>query len=86
MKVVCVWKGASEMGREVREWIREFERRAGVEVESLDPESREGEVFARAHDVTTYPTLLVVDVDGRVAAEWRGVPMPMVDAVTAYLV
>ena len=86
MRVVCVWKEASEAAREVREWTREFELRTGVKVESLDPETREGEDFARAHDVTMYPTLLVVGSDGRVAGEWRGTPMPMMDAVTAYLV
>ena len=86
MRVVCVWKEASEAAREVREWVREFETRTGVEVELLDPETREGETFCRAHDVTMYPTLLVMGSDGRVAQEWRGTPMPMMDAVTAYLV
>lgn len=86
MRVVCVWKEASEAAREVREWMREFEMRTGMQVEALDPETREGENFCRAHDVTMYPTLLVVDNDGRVAQEWRGTPMPMMDAVTAYLV
>ena len=86
MRVVCVWKEASDTAREVREWLREFEQRTRVSVESLDPEAREGEDFAKAYDVTMYPTLIVLDSDGRVMEQWRGTPLPLMDAVMAYLV
>ena len=85
MRIVCVWKEESDHAREVRDWMRDFARQTGREVESVDPESREGEGFVRAHDVTMYPTVMVVGMDGRVAEQWRGTPLPMIDAVVGML-
>ena len=40
MRVVCVWRRESEYGRALEEWIMEFERRTGREVESLEPDDK----------------------------------------------
>ena len=48
MRVVCIWRRESDYGRIVEEWIHEFERRTGAEVEDINSDSREGEGLCRA--------------------------------------
>lgn len=81
MRVVCVWRDRSDYGRTVEEWLREFERRTGREVENVDPDTREGVSFCRAYDVVEYPTLLALGDDGAVLASWRGKMLPTFDEV-----
>lgn len=86
MRVVCIWRRESDYGRVMEEWIDEFERRTGVEIESVSPDSREGEGFCRAYDIVEYPTLLVLkEGDGGVAAMWRGTALPTFDDVSYWL-
>lgn len=85
MRVVCVWRERSDYGRTVEEWLTEFERRTGKEIESLDPDAKEGESFCRAYDVVEYPTILALNDDGSVLAEWRGTMLPLFDEVSYWL-
>lgn len=84
MRVVCVWRDNTDYAREVNEWLREFERRDIGEIESLDPDTIEGEIFCSAHDVVEYPTIIAVDDQGRELQTWRGTPMPLIDEVSYY--
>lgn len=87
MKIVAVFKEFSDHGREVLDWIRDFEERAGVEVEKLEPESKEGEAFCRARDIVEYPTIAVVnESDGKTYEMWSGRPLPSIDNVEFYIV
>lgn len=81
MRVVCVWRDQSDYGRSVEEWITEFERRTGKEIETIDPDSTEGESFCRAYDVVEYPTILALGDDGAVLAAWQGKMLPLFDEV-----
>ncbi len=82
MRAVCVWRRESDYGRMVEEWIGEFERRSGREIESVDPDTREGEGICRAYDVVEYPMILVLkDGDGGVVASWKGKELPRFDEV-----
>lgn len=81
MRVVCVWRDQSDYGRSVEEWITEFERRTGKEIETIDPDSTEGESFCRAYDVVEYPTILALGDDGAVLASWQGKMLPLFDEV-----
>lgn len=85
MRVVCVWRDHSDYGRTVEEWLTEFERRTRKEVESLDPDTGEGESFCRAYDVVEYPTLLALGDDGVVLAMWRGKMLPTFDEVSYWV-
>ncbi len=82
MRVVCVWRRESEYGRALEEWIMEFERRTGREVESLEPDEAEGEQFCRTYDVVEYPTIMVLSNGGEVLANWRGQQLPLFDEVS----
>lgn len=85
MRVVCVWRDQSDYGRAVEEWMTEFERRSGKEIESLDPDTKDGESFCRAYDVVEYPTILALGDDGAVLASWRGTMLPLFDEVSYWV-
>lgn len=85
MRVVCVWRRESDYGRELEEWIRELERRTGKEIESMTPDSREGESFCRAYDIVEYPTIIAVGNDGREMATWRGKTLPLLNEVSYWM-
>lgn len=82
MRVVVVWREGYDYSRTVEDWIRDFTRRAGVDVESVDPGTREGESFCRSYDVVEYPTILALGEDGAVLAMWRGVMLPTFSEVS----
>lgn len=82
MRVVCVWREGEDYSRTVEEWLREFERRTGREVESMSPDGREGVDFCRAYDVVEYPTILALGENGEVLSMWRGKQMPLFDEVS----
>lgn len=81
MRLVCVWRRESDYGRTMEEWLTEFERRTGMEVESMSPDGRDGAGFCRTYDIVEYPTLLALDDDGSVLAMWRGQTLPTFDEV-----
>ena len=85
MRVVVVYKQFSDYAREVDEWISEFEHRSGFEIEKLDPEMPDGELFCTARDILEYPTISVVGDDGKTYEMWHGTPLPVIDEVIGYI-
>ena len=86
MRVVCLYKRETDYGREVEEYLGEIARAATkTEVEVLDPETIDGEMFARARDIVRYPAIVAVDNNGSVVQEWIGLPLPAMDEVIYYL-
>lgn len=85
MKIVIVSKIESEFAREIEEWARDYKYETGQDVEQLDPDSIDGQMFAVAHDVTQYPTVLVLKDDGAVVRKWSGLPLPKFDNVSYYV-
>ncbi|MBR0403302.1 hypothetical protein IJI55_02010 [Candidatus Saccharibacteria bacterium] len=85
MKVVVVWRDNTDYAREVEMWMNDFQHDTGKEVESLDPDSVEGEIFAKARDIVEYPSVVAVSDDGAVLKIWRGTPMPQIDEVSYYV-
>lgn len=84
MRVVVVTKEGRDYSRAVNEWLREFERRTGRELEVVDPDGREGSEFVRVYGVMEYPTILALGDDGRVMNSWRGEMLPTIDEVSFY--
>ncbi len=85
MRVVCVWREGEDYSRTVEEWLVEFERRTGREVESMSPDGREGVDFCRTYDIVEYPTILALGENGEVLSMWRGKQMPLFDEVSYWL-
>lgn len=81
MRVVCVRRENEDYSRMVDEWVIEFERRTGKEIELISPDGRAGEDFCRAYDVVEYPTIMALGNDGAVLAIWRGEMLPTFDEV-----
>ncbi len=84
MRVVVVYKEASDHGREVREYLRDYRRFTGKQIEELNPETRDGESFCRAYGVVEYPTIIAIDNSGQMQQMWRGRPLPLFDQVSYY--
>ena len=84
MRVVIVYKYESDHAREVLDYLRDFERQTGREIETIDPEDRLGADFCRAYDVVEYPSVLALSDDGRVQQLWRGRPLPTISEVSYY--
>lgn len=84
MKVVVVWKRETEYGREMEDWIRGFDSVFGREVESINPETREGDEFAKMYDIVEYPSILALDDSGKLLEMWRGLPLPTLNEVSYY--
>ncbi len=85
MRVVVIYKPASDHAREVVEYLREFGRRTGRLLEQKDPETIEGEAFCRTYDIVEYPTIIALSQDGHVQHLWRGRPLPQIDEVSYYV-
>lgn len=81
MRVVCVFREGEDYTRTVEEWLREFERRTGDEIEVVSPDGREGTEFCRVYDIVEYPTILALNDDGSVLSMWRGKQLPLFDEV-----
>ena len=84
MRVVVVWKDSTDYSREVIDWMREFYRRTGKELESIDPDTRDGEGFARVYDIVQYPTIIATAADGKEQKRWAGTPLPLINEVSFY--
>lgn len=85
MKVIAIYREASEHGRAVSDFMRDFYRQTGRELESLDPDSREGQGMCRAYDIVEYPSLIALDDRGMVQNLWRGIPLPTISEVSYYV-
>lgn len=85
MRAICVWRKDTDYARETEEWLEDFQYQTGREIEKLDPDTVEGEIFCSTYDVVEYPTLAVTDDEGKMAAQWRGVPLPLISEVLYFI-
>ena len=73
MRVVCVYREGEDYSLMVGEWIAEFGRRTGKEIEVMSPDGRDGVQFCRTYDIVEYPTIMSM---------WRGKQLPLFDEVS----
>lgn len=84
MRVVVVYKAASDYTRTVDSFCEDFARQTGRVLEALDPESLEGELFCRTYDIVEYPTIIALSNDGQIQNMWNGTVMPTISEVSYY--
>lgn len=84
MKVCVIYKNESDHARPVLDYLRDFERRTSRKLETMDPDSREGDAFCQTYDIVEYPTIIAIDDGGIMQRQWRGLPLPMIDEVSYY--
>ena len=84
MRVVMVTRDNAEYTRESMDWMTEFARETGIQVEWENPETIGGEIFATTHEIMQYPTVCVVDGSSKIIAKWAG-KMPRFEEVSYVL-
>jgi len=85
MRVVVVYKEATDYARQVGDYMRDFERQTGHKLEVLNPDTKEGSDFCRVYDIVEYPTIIAISNDGSMQNMWRGMPLPTMSEVTYYV-
>ena len=85
MKVVIVYKNESDSARDVLDFLRDFERQTSHILETLEPESPQGEQFCRAYDIVEYPTVIALSDDSVMQNTWTGMPLPTISEVSYYV-
>ncbi len=84
MRAVVVYKDRTDYARTVEEFLRYFKAVTGRELETLDPETRDGVGFCTTYDIMQYPTVIALADDGRMLQKWEGLPLPLVNEVSYY--
>lgn len=84
MRVVVVYKQATDYSRQVEEYLESFRRQTGRELETLDPETRDGSGFCQTYDIVEYPTVVALSDDGQMQSQWKGLPLPTISEVSYY--
>jgi len=84
MKVVVVYKEVSDHARPVEDYLRDFSKQTGREIETLNPDSPDGADLCRTYDIVEYPTLIALSDDGQMQNSWRGLPLPTISEVSYY--
>lgn len=84
MRVVCVYRDNQDYTRAVTDWLENFHRQTGRELETLDPDKSPG--FCEAYDIVEYPTIIAIGNSGEVRAVWKGRDLPLINEVLYYVI
>ncbi len=82
MRVVCVFREGRDYSRTVTDWLEDFYRRTGEEIEVINPD--EDISFCEAYGVMEHPTIMALGPSGEAVATWKGLPLPLFDEIAYY--
>jgi len=85
MRVVVIYKDQTDYARQVTDYLRDFKRQTGHDLEELNPESPEGIDFCRTYDILQFPTMIALSNDGALQNTWPGLPLPTISEVSYYV-
>lgn len=85
MPVKVVYRTESDHAREVFDYLRDFERQTGHQIEEVDPDTPAGAHTCRTYDIVEYPTVIALGDDGQLRQLWRGRPLPVISEVSFYV-
>jgi len=85
MRVVVIYKDQTDYARQVTDYLRDFKRQTGHDLEELNPESPEGIDFCRTYDILQFPTMIALSNDGALQNTWAGLPLPTISEVSYYV-
>lgn len=85
MKVSVIYKEESDHAREVFDYLRDFKRQTGHDLETVDPDSAAGADFCRTYDIVEYPSIVALSSDGQLQNLWRGRPLPTISEISYYV-
>ena len=82
MRMICVFREGEDYSRSVNEWLENFHRQTGREIEVMNPDQETA--FCETYDIVEYPTIIALENDGKVGASWSGTALPLIDEVLYY--
>lgn len=85
MRTFVVYKVESDHARVVIDYLRDFKRQTGRDLETIDPDTRDGSALCRTYDIVEYPTIVALDDNGVLQNMWRGQPLPTISEVSYYV-
>lgn len=85
MRAVVLYHPHSEHGGIVEDYVHDFQRFKGKELEKVSLETVEGSETARLYDVVRYPAILIIGPDGVLQKMWQAPIMPLMNEVDSYL-
>lgn len=80
-----LYRPNSEFARIVEQYVTDFKRFRGKDIELVDINTREGAATASLYEVMEHPSLMVLRDDGQVLQEWQGAQLPLMNEVSGYL-
>ena len=83
MRVVCIYRESQDYSRSVNEWLENFRRQTGREIETMNPDNNPG--FCEAYDIVEYPTIIALGTQGDIRAFWSGKNLPLINEVLYYM-
>ena len=84
MRLICIYRDNQDYTRTVDEWLENFRRQTGREIETMNPDDNPN--FCETYDILEYPTIIALGDDGSVRSSWRGKDMPLIDEVLFYVI
>lgn len=85
MRVVVLYKEATDYARQVEDYLADFKRQTGHDLETMNPETPNGISFCEAYDILEFPTIVALSDDGHLQNQWRGLPLPTISEVSYYV-
>ena len=84
MKAVIIYRPESDHARAVEDYLRDFSRQTGRELETMDPDTSDGAELCRVYDIVEYPSVIALSDDGQLQNNWRGLPLPTLSELSYY--
>lgn len=83
MRIICIYRDNQDYSRSVTDWLEDFHRQTGREIEAMDPDHNVS--FCETYDIVEYPTIIALGNQGDVRAMWRGRDLPLINEVSYYM-
>jgi hypothetical protein len=84
MRIVMVYKDMTDYARTVEDFLHDFDHQTGHQIETINPDTAEGDSFCRTYGIVEYPTLIAISSDAQMQNMWRGLPLPTISEVSFY--
>lgn len=85
MRVVVITKDQNDYTREVLDYLSDFKRQTGHDLETVNPDTAEGTQFCDTYDIVEYPSIVAISNDGVLQNSWSGLPMPTISELSYYV-
>ena len=84
MKVIVLYHKQSDHIGIVEEFIRDYKRFKGKDLELVSLETQQGADYANLYGITQYPAFLAIAEGGTMQRLWQGIPLPLMDELDYY--